>query len=599
MSGIVGIVSTGAAIPDEVARHVHSALASWGIDGSGTWGQAGAYLGHHQLRDVPESDTQPVWDAADQLALVSDARLDNREELCATLEVPVERQPTLPDSALILAAWKRWDVRCPEYLLGDFAFALWDVRRRRLFLARDPLGVKPLYYHSGPRLLVFASDVKGVLGHPDVSHSYDRAFLSDYLRNPTFERLESTFFAGVRKLPPAHHLTFADGVAHSRRYWDPRHAPELRLSNDEAYAERMRELVEAAVACRLRAAAPIGVHLSGGLDSSAIAVLAARQLARSGGSPIAYSWSPPPPSGPLAEQDERRRVEMVARQEGVECRYAERWLHEVARLAMLDPAREPTTMAQLEFKTQEQAAADGVGILLSGWGGDEFATFNGRGHLAAEFLRGHWPSVWRECRSAAARSGGRPIEVFRARVVRPILPVQGGRIDGPERHYAHPSIVRDFPPRPTAREGIGGRANMELLLGLGHLGQRTEDWARLGAPRGIAYRYPLLDRRLVEFCFSLPPRLFHHLGFTRYVFRKAFADILPTEIVWGRPKRETAIDRTPVAADAPRSELLAAVRERAARPQDIVDADRLLHDWSRPETVGVLRSRAVQCLFLA
>ncbi len=200
----------------------------------------------------------------------------------------------MPDSRLILLAYQKWGEATPEHLLGDFAFAIWDARLRRLFCARDIFGVMPFHYHATQTGFCFATDVRGMLAFEGIEPVLDIATLAGYMsQNPTVH-LARSFYAQVAKLPPAHALSVGQDGLKQWQYWHPEHARAVRLPSDAAYADALRELLTKAVECRVRSSYPVGAHISGGLDSSSVAVLAARALrAQSKDIAAGFSWSPP------------------------------------------------------------------------------------------------------------------------------------------------------------------------------------------------------------------------------------------------------------------------------------------------------------------
>lgn len=573
------------------------ALAFCGPNGSSQWSEGQIFLAHFQMHSTPESLLEVQPRAADDLVLVADVRLDNRKELSNILGC----ESTEPDDIYLLRAYRRWGVNCTTHLVGDFAFAVWDLKNRTLFCARDHLGVSPLYYHYGNQRLVFASDIRGVLAHPEVPQDYDLEYLSHYLTSRYYRRTKATFFRGIRKLPPGHCLLFSSDKFRCWRYWDPREIEPLQLKSMSDYKAQMRELLERAVTDRLRGQGQFGAHLSGGMDSSVVAILAARALKKRGQNLPAFSWSPPPP-GPLAESDERYRIMAICAREQIHCTYSMRYAHEERQVLWRDIAREPVVMMHMEGHVQNAAQTQGVRIMLSGWGGDEFATLNGRGVLAEHFLRGRWLTVLRECKLTGARAETAWWKIFLSFVVKPLLPDPIFRHRfGPnptKNSYLHPDLERYRPPPLMVREVVGHRQNMMALIELGHLNTRMESWAASGAEKGIIYRYPLLDRRLVDFCFAAPPHMFRHKGYSRYLYRRAVEGIMPDQLEWGFVKREQSVfrrrrhpkDRGPI-------DYLKEV-ERRARNHPFVDGARLLADRDRPEERGDFRDRALECLFL-
>ena len=231
------------------------------------------------------------------------------------------REAGVSDGELILRAWRRWGPDCPNHLLGDYAFALWDARRRRLFCARDHIGARPFYYARAGERFVFASAVPAVLAAPGVSDRLDDDFVAAHLTHIALDTTTHTFFAAVRKLPPGHALTVTgDGRLRTERYWRPEDVPRTRPASDDACAQECLDLCARAVRDRLRGSGPVGAHLSGGLDSSGVAALAARELRRQGrAAPLAFTWLPDLGGGaPKPEHEpEYALVDAVAGKEGL------------------------------------------------------------------------------------------------------------------------------------------------------------------------------------------------------------------------------------------------------------------------------------------
>lgn len=262
-------------------------LAHRGTDGMGLWCEGPVGLGHRMRWTTPESlhETLPFSRPSEKRAITADARLDNRDELSASLNVS---DRAVSDSTLILLAYDRWGDACPERLLGDFAFVIWDGRREALLCARDPMGVKPLYYHHQPnRLFAFASEIKALLCLAEIPRRLNEQRVADYLV-PILEDMEATFFRDIVRLPPGHRLLLDSRGLALQRYWSLDPAREVRLDSDEAYAEAFRTLFTDAVRARLRSAYPVGSLLSGGLDSSSITCAARSLIATNGGGTAAY-----------------------------------------------------------------------------------------------------------------------------------------------------------------------------------------------------------------------------------------------------------------------------------------------------------------------
>jgi asparagine synthase (glutamine-hydrolysing) len=280
MSGIVGIVNLdGEPVDASLLRQMTDSLAFRGPDAQQTWFDGPVGFGHALLKttDEAESEHQPftldgsVW-------IVADARVDAQSDLIAKLRARGEDvAPGLPDVELILHAYHAWGEICVEHLLGDFAFAIWDGSLRRLFCARDHLGVKPFYYAQVGQSVVFSNTLDSVLLHPSVPDDLNDLAIADFLLFQFNMEPGTTAYARIQRLLPAHSATWsADGVA-LKRYWSlPIDEPVYyRRSSD--YVERFKELLDAAVEDRLRTNR-IAVFMSGGLDSTTLAAVACSRL---------------------------------------------------------------------------------------------------------------------------------------------------------------------------------------------------------------------------------------------------------------------------------------------------------------------------------
>ena len=492
-----------------------------------------------------------AFDPGASLTVVADVRLDDRPALCGALGVPRHERDRLADGALVLKAYQRWGQNCANHLLGDYAFAVWDAKARTLFCARDHIGARPFYYAQTPHGFAFASMVEGVLAAPGVHDDFDELSVAEHLTGIALLSTTRTFFKAVGKLPPAHTLA-VDCAKDARadapvRHWHPEQAPRLPPATDEQYAEEFLALYSQAVADRLRGPDPIGVHVSGGLDSSSVAALAARELRGQGRPPpLAFSWQPDlagrPPKPEHAK--EYALVDAVAAKAGLQVRHCAMGSDDIVDLLRRDGAF-PVAMAGNEYAVQRAAAAQGIRVVLSGWGGDEGASFNGRGTLEAMLLRGQWMRLAKACR---ARGTG-PWRFLIDHVLPLISPalmlelrrLRHGKPLRSRRGFADPAFKRRLRPRPEPllRYLNARRAQLTLLQGV-HLSARIEDWAASGARHGIEYRYPLLDRRVLEFALGLPPEQFQRGGHSRLLMRRALREVLPAEVCSHTSKADPA-----------------------------------------------------------
>ncbi len=480
--------------------------------------------------------------------LVSDSRLDDRQTLCERLNVAAPDRRDITDSQLILAAWQKWGEDCPRYLLGDYSFAIWNPGTQELFCARDHIGARPFYYYYDDRVFVFASDIRGLLACPETPRKLDDAYVAAYCRQVTFTHPSRTFYADQLKLPPGHTITVSTaGTPQLRAYWTPEDAPEIRLKSTEEYAEGLQERIREAVRDRIGSENAVGAHISGGLDCSSVAVLAARQLRQVGSSLQAFAWSSPHLPGE-PESTSTQIIEEIGRLEDFPIHYraqlsSQWWLRDVSC--------EPTFDMGSEVDVGPDAASRGVRLMLSGWGGDEAASFNGRGYYAEQFRHGKWVTLLRELYARGRISSNSRLKgligipkQFWGRVLTPLT----ASLESPTKELTDcfnddfaAQLSEVVPLTVAMPRFIDVRSTMQGLVSRGHLAHRMEHWAAHGAAFGLTYAYPLTDRRVLEFSLGIPCEQFVHEGRTRMLYRRAVKDVLPARSMWSS-KQDQAVN---------------------------------------------------------
>jgi asparagine synthase (glutamine-hydrolysing) len=277
MCGIAGILYLDGIRPvdRDVLQSMTRALAHRGPDDEGLFLGPGVGLGHRRLSIIDlEGGHQPLADESGDYQIIFNGEIYNYPSLKADLEGKGHHFKTRSDTETILRGYMEYGEDCVKHLNGMFAFAIWDARARRLFLARDRLGKKPLYYRVDGEKLLFASEMKSILRHPSVGRSIDPVALDAYFRHD-YVPDPLTIFQGIRKLPPATTLACSAGTVSLRKYWSVDYGIQERRS-EEDWAEELLALTNDAVKIRLMSEVPLGVFLSGGVDSSAITGLMAR-----------------------------------------------------------------------------------------------------------------------------------------------------------------------------------------------------------------------------------------------------------------------------------------------------------------------------------
>jgi asparagine synthase (glutamine-hydrolysing) len=288
MSGFAGILNlNGATVDRSLLERMTRWLAFRGPDGEGIWSDGAIGLGQALLRTTYEAaQEKPLAEFAGRLWIAADARIDARTELIEKLKAKRSGacgvSLATPDAELILHAYDAWGDACVEHLLGDFSFAIWDAPRNRLFCARDHMGVKPFYYAHLNSCIIFSNTLDCIRQHPAVSDRLNDLAIADFLLFDMNQDPATTSFADIQRLPPAHVLKCEQGKLSVRRYWELSVTTPIHYSRDQEYVEHFRELLDTAVADRLRAESA-GVLMSGGLDSPTVAASAQRAFARNGG----------------------------------------------------------------------------------------------------------------------------------------------------------------------------------------------------------------------------------------------------------------------------------------------------------------------------
>ncbi len=272
MSGLVGIYHLdGRPVDPILLQHMIHRIAHRGPDGSDCWIKGPVGIGQVMLQTTPESlsERQPWPDESGTICLALDGRIDNREELILSLSTAGFHLRVDTDAELMLRAYQYWGKYCPEHIIGDFALVVWDGQRRQLFCARDILGLRPFYYCLHDRTFYWASEIPPLFEQRAIPRRPNEAMIAEFLSGTVVTNAE-TVYEGISRLEPAHILVIRPDRSEARRYWtiDPRR--RIEYSSDDDYAQHFLELFEKAVQCRLRSHRPIGLELSGGLDSSSV-----------------------------------------------------------------------------------------------------------------------------------------------------------------------------------------------------------------------------------------------------------------------------------------------------------------------------------------
>ncbi len=536
MSGIVAVVRTdGAPVSPDLIQALTSSLAFRGPDARAVRSDGLAALGHALLHTGPDSDQdcQPLtldggtW-------IVADARIDARQALIVALgtEAPGLMQAA-SGAELILRAYMKWGAGCVDRLTGDFAFVVWDAPARRLFCARDHLGVKPLYYAQVGAWLVVSNAVECLREHPDVSDALDEVAVADFLLFGHKADHDATTFRDIRRLPPAHTLTWSSAAGCGiRRYWElPIDEPIYRRDAD--YVAELVDLVNHAVADRLRTDR-VGIFFSGGIDSTALAATALREINSAAVDPVrGFSFV----YNTLIEDDEKTYATAAARHLGIPCQYyavdqSTGWQD----LGVADTPEPCLTAGEnaARFRCHADMTAHSR-VAFLGEGPDNAMQYEWRPYLA--FLRrgGRWGRMAADAVKFLEHHRRPPLlpTIFRRAmrgedVTQPALPswiapALAQRLDLADR-------IRTVMRTADSHHPVRPIAYFSLQMPMWHTVFDSLDPSYTGVP--LEVRHPFLDIRLLRFLLSVPVVPWCR---DKYLLRRAFRNVLPA-VILRRPK---------------------------------------------------------------
>jgi asparagine synthase (glutamine-hydrolysing) len=546
MSGIAGLLNLdGGPIDRQLLRRMTKSMQFRGPDAQETWDGGRVGFGHAMLRTTFESqrERQPC-SLDDRVWIVADARVDGRAELCRKLRsAGHDCRHSANDAELILCAYRAWGDECVRHLLGDFAFAIWDGPRECLFCARDHLGVKSFFYARAGNCVVFSNTLNCVREHPAVSDEPNDLAIADFLLFGINQDQATTAFAGIRRLPPAHRLSMSEGALRVDRYWDLPPVGHLRYRRACDYVDHFTEHLNAAVADRLRSDR-IGILMSGGLDSTSVAVTAQALLSKQheefdlNAYTCVYDR--------LIVDEERHFSGLAADSLGIpihylvadDCSLFEGW--RTSKLQLPEPADEP--LAALYLEQARQMAAN-CRVALTGWDGDTLLNESVSGfgailYKSVNFVRRAVLMGWR-----ALSRGRLPRLDLRARLARMLSGPREEPFGCPEwldsdlvEHLDLPTRWRELQENSHPRDGQHKQAYRVLKSPL--LTKLLESYDPGVTRIPVEARHPLLDLRVVEYLLSLPASPW---CVDKKLLRMAMHDRLPKSVRL-RPK-------TPLAGD--------------------------------------------------
>ncbi|GAB6179352.1 asparagine synthase (glutamine-hydrolyzing) [Desulfotomaculum defluvii] len=552
MCGIVGSITNNHFISH---KEILKSILHRGPDGEGMWlsSDESVFLGHRRLAIIdPEGGKQPFCNEDGSIWITFNGCVYNYLELAQILRRKGHKFKTYSDTEVIIHAYEEYGEKCVEHFIGMFAFAIWDENKRRLFCARDRMGVKPFYYVHKPGIIAFASEIKSLLASGLAAKQPDSHGIQEYL---VFQTVlgEKTLFKDVKKLLPGHYLIVDEKaeLLHVEKYWDLKYDIDYYHTEDY-FVDRLKLLLEDSVKIRLRSDVALGAHLSGGLDSSTITCISS-QLNVGGEKLKTFT-------GAFTEGkkfDETRWARLVAEKAGVDILEiypkAQDFLESIPKIIyhMDEPAAGPGVFPQYMVS---KLASEHVKVVLGGQGGDEIFAGYARylvGYLE-ECLKGAIEETDQRAEYAATLSSIIPslpmlqqyvpmlrnfwadglFESQDRRYFR-LMDRSGGikEVYNPELFGSNQNVFEEFQ---KVFNGSNAKSFLNRMLYFDlkvHLPALLHVEDRTSMAWGLESRVPLLDHRIVELMASIPPNIKFKGGQPKYLFRKAIKNIVPGEIM--------------------------------------------------------------------
>lgn len=554
MCGIAGfLTATPGPDDDRILARMTAALAHRGPDDRGFFRDGPAFLGHQRLSIIDlATGHQPMASEDGSRWIVYNGEIFNHAALRPELEAAGHRYRSRSDTETILHAYEQYGPACLQRFRGMFAFALWDAPARTLFCARDRLGIKPFYYFSNARLFAFASEIKALLEHPALRAELEETQLSEYLAFGYTSGAE-TLFRGVRKLPPGHRMLVEyDGGGlrlQLERYWDvPCPAPASAPEPEQTWIRECRRRLEQTVRMRLMSDVPLGMFLSGGIDSSAIAALMARLLPR----PI-QTFSVGYPEARFSELGFARQAAAHIRSEHREVVVGLKdFFNALPKLVWHED--EPLTWpSSVSLYFVSRLAAEHVKVVLTGEGSDEL--FAGYGRYAHFLFNQRWLPGYRRLPAGLREALRRWIgstSLLRADWRRKLQHTFLGRGEDLtalllDNFYcafsaqAQQNLLRKAASPPYRNflrywDAFQGGHPLQRLLCADqktYLVELLMKQDQMSMACSLESRVPLLDHTFVEFAAHVPPHL-KLRGTGKYILKKAVEDLLPRHLIYRR-----------------------------------------------------------------
>ncbi|WP_404452358.1 lasso peptide isopeptide bond-forming cyclase [Virgibacillus necropolis] len=561
MSAIAGIYNLNKEpISREHSQGMMKALQKYPAEDVQNWHKENIFLGCHAQWITPESigEQQPYYDYDRQLVITADAIIDNRQDLFDSLQVDQAQRKAIPDSQLILLAYYKWGEESPKYLVGDFAFMIWDERNHRMFGARDFSGCRTLYYSIKQQRFVFCTTIEPLLTLPYIQKQLNEQWLAEFLAiSGMFDTVDASItpYQSIEQIPPAHSISVSESKVKLTRYCSLKSDEQIKFGSNEEYVEAFQEVFQEAVTSRLRTYRKVGFQLSGGLDSGAVASFAAKPLRERGKGLDSFSYIPPNDFIDFTPKhlmpDERPYIRStVDHVGGIKDHYLD--FEGRNSYSEIDSFLEMMEMPYKFFENSfwlngvvEKAREEGIGILLNGDRGNFTISWGSALDYYATLLKKvKWFRLYQELDHYSKNVGG-------SRLRRLPLIVRVGfpginQFFSKNTPYSLPSIINPVFAESTGvfkkiedKEIYGGKRlnTANIYEQRKRHFEETFYWnatntlaTKLSLRYSLWKRDPTNDIRVIKFCLSVPEDQYVQKGIDRALIRNSTKRFLPDDV---------------------------------------------------------------------
>jgi asparagine synthase (glutamine-hydrolysing) len=572
LSAIFGIIDlNNKEISDRISSRMLDKYNNYSLDNIKVVKDSHLYFGCGIQYITPESKQEilPGKNKAKNFLLTADAIIDNRAELSELLNISKEHSLVVTDSELIMMSYEKWGKASPKYLIGDFAFAIWDIEKKELFCARDCIGTRTLYYYISDKQFAFSTLMKPLFTVFDKDIELNERWITDFLALKGVIQetdCEETVYKDIFQLSPATTLTFSERGIEKEEYWNPlKDIKPLALASDKEYDKQFIKVLKEAVSCRLRSNGQVGIMLSGGLDSGSVASIGADLLSNEGRDLKAYSSVPfDGYQDKLPEYfitDETEFVnELRNKYKNIDLTYCQsQGKNSVTNIdELVEMFEQPYKIIENLYWIDEiidKSSKDGCKVLLNGQYGNCTISYGKFFTHTLTLFRAHrFKTLAREIKHFSRLNHVSPMIVAKD-VARTMVPFKLRKTIGTVKYRknnsyskiaANPELIEKWDvkrrfAKKNFNQDIQRFCDLDEMrefivnpAAFSHIGAID---TKISLTHGVMRRDPTKDKRVIEFCLSLPSDQFVRNGCERFLIRRAMRGILPDKIRLNTMKR--------------------------------------------------------------